>query len=59
MHHSHATLVLDQLLVALPIAMLGGWALLNEHFGSSGLTAIVAAYGVLLCSRLMYVGWMT
>jgi len=55
-HHSHGTVVIDQVLLVLPLLLLGGWQMQGELMRTQWLVPTLGTYAVLLCLRLNYLG---
>ena len=63
LHHSSSTVILDQLLIVLPLVVVGSWQLLAQQTLQQAaqyplICMLALLYGALLCARLMYLGLM-
>ena len=59
LHHSHRTVIIDQLLVCFPVLLVGSWQLLQDSVYKPYLMLLVVFFGALAVLRLQYVGWMS
>ena len=60
LHHSHRTVVLDQVLVCTPVVLVGGWQYAStEPLLKPILVVVIAIYCALLVARLQYLGIMS
>jgi len=56
LHHTHGTVLLDQVLLFLPLAMLGAWQLREQRFSLLAFLPVLIIYGTLVWARLTYLG---
>lgn len=57
LHHTHGTVIIDQLLLVIPFLLIGGWQLRDQYPTANWLLLpLVAMFGAFLCLRLNYLG---